>query len=142
MNDTVKLAKEACRGCKYATEGISIARGYSKSGELSHLLESYEKEHKEIKSELSKKIRTLGEDEYNHPKIGAAMTKLHTNVMLTMDSSSKKIAELMINGCNMGIKSLAKEKNKNRFADKESRELTERLISTEQRMAKDLLAFL
>ena len=142
MNDTVKLMKEACQGCKYATESIKIARGYTKNGELGLILDNYTKDHELLQSRLGKKIRERGADEYSHPKMGAAMTKLHTNMILTMNSAPSNVAKLMINGCHMGIKALSKKKNESRFADKEARALTDEVIATEQKMASDLLRFL
>jgi hypothetical protein len=142
MNDTVKLMKEACQGCKYAAESIKIARGYAKNRELGLILDNYTKDHELLQSRLSKKIKERGADEYSHPKMGAAMTKLHTNVSLTMNPSPSNIAKLMINGCNMGIKTLSKKRNESRFADKEARALINELIATEQQMASELLRFL
>ena len=142
MNDTLKLMKESCRGCKYALETIKIARGYTKDKELMQVLDESIRSHEALQSRISKKIRERGAEEHSHQKIGATMARLHTNMSLTMNPSSKKVAELMINGCNMGIKTLSKEKNKDRFADREARELTDGVIASEQKMASELLRFL
>lgn len=142
MNESGKLMKELCRGCKFATESIKIARGYAKDKEIGRVLDYYDKEHESLKRKLSEKIHKIGEEEYKNPTVASVMTKLHTNVSLTINPEEAKIAELMINGCNMGIKTVSKNKNKLWAADSESLALADELIRTEQKMANDLLPYL
>ena len=143
MNDTARLMKEICRGCKFATESIEIAKGYAKGNEeIGLVLDYYGKEHEALKKRLSERIKEIGAEEYKNPKAAALMTKLHTNLTLTVNPEEAKIAELMINGCNMGIKSASKNKNKLSGASTEARALADELIKTEQKMAGDLLRFL
>ena len=142
MADSAKLMKEACLGCKYAIESIEIAKGYSVGSKMGVILGEYEREHRKIRDELSAKIKERGQKEYRHPGIGAAMTKLQTNLSLTVNPSYGNIAELMINGCNTGIKNLSKKKNKAKGADEESTAALNRVIDCEMRMINDMRPFL
>ena len=59
-----------------------------------------------------------------------------------MDDSDKTIADLMTDGCNMGVKSLNQYLNKYKAADEVSKDITKRLINLEERLAIDIRSFL
>jgi hypothetical protein len=140
--DSAKLMKETCLGCKYDIESIGIAKSYAKGSKIGVILDCYEKEHEKIKNDVSAKIKERGFKEYKHPKLGAAMTKLHTNLSLTLNPSYSNLAELMINGCNMGIKNLSKQKDKAKGIDRDSVSSLDAVIECEMRMINDMLPFL
>lgn len=142
MNDTARLLKESCRGCKYATESITIASDYAKDRKIKNLLDSYNSTHQHIKQKMQKEIHEAGLKEASHPSMPALMTKLHMNVSLSINPSSEKIADLMINGCSMGMKSISRLKNKHPHASAEAKALADELIRTEQDMIADMLPFL
>lgn len=142
MKDTKALLTEGNRGCKYATETIEIALGYAKGASMRSLLSKYGKEHENVKARFRKRLNTEGIKEGHHPAMGAAMAKLHMNVSLTMNPTDSRIAELMINGCNMGIKTLSRLKNRHPSAAPESVCLVGELIDVERGMAEELLKFL
>ena len=70
------------------------------------------------------------------------MSWLKTNVKLQMGADDKTVAELMIDGCHMGVKSLSGFLNEYKEADRKSRSMTERLIDVEERMADSMKAYL
>ena len=53
-----------------------------------------------------------------------------------------KIAEIMIDGCNMGIKSLSRYINQYKAADERSKDLAKRLVSAEEKLSCDMRGFL
>ena len=64
------------------------------------------------------------------------------NVKLALNDSDHKIADLITDGCNMGIKSLNKYLNKYKAADEVSKDITKRLINLEEKLAIDIREFL
>ena len=142
MNETATLLKESSRGCKYATETIGIALEYVKEPKMRTLLIKYDKEHERLKGRIGEKIKEEGQKEYRHPNMGAAMAKLHMNMSLSVNPANNRVAAIMINGCNSGVKSIAKAKNRNPKASPQSRALADELIAMENEMAKKLLDFL
>ena len=70
------------------------------------------------------------------------MSWVKTNVKLGMDGSDNTIAELMTDGCNMGIKSLSQYLNQYQAADEDSKNLAKRLIGLEERMASNIRQYL
>lgn len=59
-----------------------------------------------------------------------------------MNDNSHKIADLMIDGCNMGIKSVSEYINKYKTASNESMDLAKRLVKIEQEFMDKLLIYL
>lgn len=142
MNDTVSLLREVCQGCKYATESIEIAKNYATDKRMASLLMRSAEEHERIKRETSRKIRELGAKEAGHPSMGAAMTKAHMSISLMLNPKPERMAELMINGCNMGVKTVAKYKNRYGAASVESVALADSLITAERDLSYGMLGFL
>ena len=65
-----------------------------------------------------------------------------TGVKLTMDSSNSQIAKLLMDGCNMGIKTLGEKANQYRDADRKASALTQKIIRTEEELMKKLQEYL
>ena len=63
------------------------------------------------------------------------MSWLKTNMTLGMHDSDHTIADLMTDGCNMGVKSLSRYLNEYAAADEQSKDLAKRLIRAEQQLA-------
>ena len=59
-----------------------------------------------------------------------------------MEESDATIADLMTDGCNMGVKSLNKYLNQYKAADEISKDITKRLINLEQQLSIDIRQFL
>lgn len=59
-----------------------------------------------------------------------------------MDNSDQTIAELITDGCNMGVKSLNQYLNQYKAADEVSKDIAKRLIQLEARLAVDIRKFL
>lgn len=71
-----------------------------------------------------------------------SMSWIKTNVKLVMDESDETIADLMTDGCNMGVKSLNKYLNQYKAADEKTKDITKRLIDLEEKLAVDIRQFL
>ena len=65
-----------------------------------------------------------------------------TNMKLALDDSDSRIADLMTDGCNMGIKSLNRYLNEYKAADEYSKDVAKRLIKLEQTLARNVRDYL
>ena len=70
------------------------------------------------------------------------MSWIKTNMKMGMDNSDQTIADLMTDGCNMGVKSLNKYLNQYEAADEVSKDIAKRLINLEEQLAVDIRKFL
>ena len=67
---------------------------------------------------------------------------MKTNMKMTMEGSDATIADLMTDGCNMGVKSLNKYLNQYKAADEKSKDIAKKLIDLEHQLTLDLRRFL
>ena len=71
------------------------------------------------------------------------MSKMKTGVMMGMkDDANQTAADLITDGCNMGIKSLYRYMNQYPGANSKVKDLCKRLISIEDQLRKELRAYL
>lgn len=70
------------------------------------------------------------------------MSFIKTNVKMGIDESDKTVANLITDGCNMGIKSLNKYLNQYAMADVISKKITEKLIRLEENLRNELSTYL
>ncbi len=129
-SDSINLLKECNSGCKNATDSMEQVLPFVKEEKLKKIIEDYDKKHIKIGDECHKILNREGESEEDPNKLTMAMAWFGTEV------------KLMVDGCNMGIKSLSKFNNKYRNAESEIKDLVFELISIEQDFMNELLAFL
>ena len=67
---------------------------------------------------------------------------MKTNVKLAVNESDNVVADLITDGCNMGVKSLFKYLNQYKAADEKSKKLAKKLISIEEDLSSNLRKFL
>lgn len=67
---------------------------------------------------------------------------MKTNMKLSMDNSDSTVADLITDGCNMGVKSLNRYMNQYKAADEKSHAICGKLISIEEQLCKDLRKYL
>ena len=140
--DTVKLLRECDAGAKMGVESISDVLGYVHSDELKNTLTKCRDEHDKLNKEIQAELDRFGDEGKNPNPIAKGMSWMKTNMKLIMHESDHTIADLMTDGCNMGVKSLNKYLNKYEAADERSKDITKRLINLEQQLTHDVRAYL
>ena len=141
-NDTVKLLRECNAGCKSATNSMEQVLRYLDNEDLKNLIDEYNDKHIKLGDECHHMLNELDEEEKDPDKMAKTFSWISTEVKLMMNDNSQKIAELMIDGCNLGIKSLSKYINQYKNASNESVDLAKRLIKIEQEFMNELLKYL
>ncbi|MBQ2061369.1 MAG: hypothetical protein II458_01710 [Oscillospiraceae bacterium] len=140
--DTVKLLRECDAGVKMGVSSIEDVLGYVRADDLKSLLEQCKKEHEKLGSEIQKLLDRYQDEGKDPSPIAQKMSWLKANVMLVMHESDKTIADLMTDGCNMGVKSLNRYLNQYEAADEVSKDITKRLINLEERLTVDVRDYL
>ena len=140
--DTVKLLRECDAGAKMGVESISDVLGYVQSDELKSTLTKCREEHDKLNEEIQAQLERFGDEGKNPNPIAKGMSWMKTNMKLIMHESDHTIADLMTDGCNMGVKSLNKYLNKYEAADERSKDITKRLINLEEQLTHDVRAYL
>lgn len=140
--DTIRLLRECDAGVKMGISSIGEVLDYAHAEPLKRALTDCKREHEA----LEKKLRTLLEryqDEGKEPNpMAKSMSWIKTNVKLAINESDATIAELMTDGCNMGVKSLNQYLNQYQAADETSKEIAKRLIRLEEALVVEIRCFL
>lgn len=140
--DTVKLLKECNAGCKSATNSMEQVMPFIKKDHGLHdILMKYNDEHISIGDECHALLNEIHEDEKDPHPAAKVFSWISTEMKLMMDSQPEHIADLLVDGCNMGIKSLSKYLNQYADASKECRTLTCKLIDCEKKFYDELLNY-
>ncbi len=140
--DTIKLLRECDAGVKMGVKSIVDVIDRVESRELKDLLHACKDRHDELDKELQELLGKY-KDEGKEPSFMAeAMSKLKTEMKLGMNDTDNTVADLMTDGCNMGVKSLSKYLNQYAAADEKSKDITKRLIALESQLAVDMREFL
>ena len=140
--DTIKLLRECDAGVKMGTSSIGDVINSVNDSEFKKLLSECKAEHENLETEISSLLDDY-RDEGKEPNMMAkGMAKAKTNVMLSVKDTDETIADLMTDGCNMGVKSLNKYLNKYKAADEVSKDIAKRLINLEEQLVVDIRKFL
>lgn len=140
--DTIKLLRECDAGVKMGTKSIEDVIDHVKNDEFKNLLNDCKDEHEKLNDEIQKSLKRF-QDEGKDPNIMAkGMSWLKTNIMLEMEDSDRTIADLMTDGCNMGVKSLNRYLNQYEAADEFSKDICKRLINLEEKLTVDIRKYL
>ncbi|MBQ4609596.1 MAG: hypothetical protein IJB18_08440, partial [Clostridia bacterium] len=109
--DTVRLLRECDAGVRMGVSSIDDVLPRVQDIQLRRQLRQSKAEHEKLKTELQQALERF-HDEGKEPGIMAkTMSAFKTNLELTVDPSDHTIADLMTDGCNMGVKSLSKYLN-------------------------------
>lgn len=139
MNDTVKLLKECNAGIKMGVTSISRVMPHVKNKELKTSLNKCKDEHAELGNRTHRMLLAYkAETKEPHP-VARAMSDMKIRGMLMMKNSEKTVADLMTDGCNMGVKSLYKYLNQYKNASEESKNIARSIISSEKALNEALI---
>ncbi len=140
--DTIRLLRECDAGIKMGISSINEVLPHTYSGELRGLLSDCRYEHEQLDSELRALLDEYGDRGKNPNPITKGMSFIKTEAALLVSEGDNTIARIMTDGCNMGVKSLSKYLNEYTCADERSKSIAKRLIDSEERLSKDIRAYL
>ena len=140
--DTIKLLRECDAGVKMGTSSIKDVLDNVKNKEFEKLLTNCKNEHEKLDTEIQGLLDKYEDEGKDPAPIAKGMSWIKTNVMLAMKDSDATVADLMTDGCNMGVKSLNKYLNEYAAADEVSKDICKRLINLEERLAVDIRGYL
>ena len=140
--DTIRLLRECDAGIKMGISSIDDVLGHARNKELYEKLKTCRDDHETLQREIQKLLGDCQDEGKNPNPIAKGMSWMKTNMKLGMEETDATIADLMTDGCNMGVKSLGKYLNQYKAADETSKTITKKLIRLEETLAEDLQKFL
>lgn len=141
--DSIKLLKECDAGSKMAVTSLDDVLEKVENEKLTRLLCESKAHHEKLGNEIHALLMEYGSEEKEPNPMAKGMSKMKTNFMMGMkEDSDETAADLITDGCNMGIKSLYKYLNLYPAADQKVKDLCNRLISIEDQLRKELRSYL
>lgn len=140
--DTIKLLRECDAGIKMGVSAIDDVVDYVNDDTFKRYLVKCKNEHEMLKEEIQNLLDQYHDEGKNPNPMAKSMSWMKTCVKLVMKESDETIADLMTDGCNMGVKSLHKYLNQYKDANEKTKDITKRLINLEEKFAIDIRRFL
>ena len=140
--DTIKLLRECDAGIKMGIASIDDVLEHTSSDKLHKLLSTCKDEHENLQGQVQQLLGKYKDEGKNPNPIVKGMSWMKTSMKLGMEDSDATIADLMTDGCNMGVKSLNRYLNQYKAADEMSKDITKRLINLEEKLTVDMRGFL
>ena len=140
--DTIRLLRECDAGVKMGVSSIDDVLDYVKSDRLKQYLKDCKIAHQKLETEIQENLDRFGDDGKEPNPIAKGMSWMKTNIKLIVHESDQTIADLMTDGCDMGVKSLSKYLNQYKAADEVSKDIAKRLIALEESLGKEIRGYL
>ena len=140
--DTIRLLRECDAGVKMGIHSINEVLDGVQSEDFKNCLIQCRNEHEALSTEIQEQLDRFQDEGKNPNPVAKSMSWMKTNMKLAFKESDQKIADLMTDGCNMGVKSLSQYLNQYKAADEKSKDIAKRLINLEEKLALDIRQFL
>lgn len=142
VNDTEKLLRQCSTGLKMGVSAIDETVSMVKSPDLKNTLQKSKTDHVRLSNEADELLSQISVEPAEPGAIAKGMSWFKTNLMITMVPADSTVAELITDGCNMGIKTINKTLNNCENADDKSRKIAQKLIELDKKLALDVSPYL
>ncbi|MBR5409918.1 MAG: spore coat protein [Clostridia bacterium] len=140
--DTKGILQECDSGVKMGIDSIDEVIDRVGNPALRQALLHSRTEHVQLQNEIATALDAHGWSGKDPSPVADVMSRLKIKTGLTMQPTDAKIADLMIDGCDMGIKKLSQYVNRFPASDSPAVHIAERLIKSEQELADAMRVFL
>ena len=140
--DTIKLLRECDAGIKVGVASIDDVLYYVYDHKLKEALTQCKAGHEALQKEIQGLLADYHDDGKDPNPMAKGMSWIETRMKLAMNDSDHTIADLMTDGCNMGVKSLSRYLNQYAAADEMSKDVCKRLIKLEEALSVDMRDYL
>lgn len=140
--DTVELFRECDAGSKMAVSAIDEVLEKVKSEDMKAVLVKSKEHHTKLGNELHSYLLQHNSEDKEPNAMAKGMSWLKTNWKLNLKEADATIADLITDGCNMGLKSLNRYLNQYKAADEKSKTVCKQLIKIEEQLRDELKQYL
>ena len=141
-NDSIYLLKECDAGTKMAVTSIDEVLDKVHSEDLKAMLSKSKDNHEKLGNDIHSLLLEYHSEEKEPSAMAKGMSWMKTNMKMTMDNSDATIADLITDGCHMGVKSLHRYMNQYPAAEDKVKKLCDKLVEIEDELCTDLRAYL
>ena len=139
---TTKLLKECRRGCRMALNSIEQIGEYVRDTELKRVFREYRDKYRKMEEEAIRLSGGCAQEETASDKMAEAFSWVTAEVKLKIKDDSTQIAKMMMDGGNMGVKSIAEKRNQCPDASGDSISLAKQFEKCNEKLAEEMKKFL
>ena len=141
-HDTIELLRECDAGIQMGISAIDEVKDHVINGEFRSQLDGYQCEYAQLQNEIQGLLHTYHDEGKDPNPIAKGMAWMKTNMTVAFNEEDSAIADIITDGCNMGIKSLNKYLNQYKAADGRAKDFTKRLINLQERQLEGMRRYL
>lgn len=141
-SDTIELLKQCNSGIKMGVSSIDDVLEYVKDDGLKSILTSSKEKHSILGDDTNAMLDRYHEEGKEPNPMAKAMSWIKTSFKISNSHNDSTIADLIVDGCNMGTKSLYKYLNDYSNAEEKAKDIAKRLINIEEKLITDLRSYL
>ncbi len=140
--DTHNLLKECNFGIQMGVSAIDELLSSVKHPQMKKIIERSRNEHVHLGDETHKMLNEAGKPIDEPNAMVKTMSWLKLNGKYALNPTDHEIADLLTNGCNMGVKSINKYLNQYPLATYGAKSIAENLSKLEERLSVDMRPYL
>lgn len=141
-DDTIKLLRECNAGIKMGVSSLDDVLDKVQSDDLKTLLQKSKETHTRLGNQTHEYLTEYHDDGKEPAAMAKLMAKVKTGLKLDDEGPDTTIADLITDGCNMGVKSLHKYINKYPAAEEKVVRLAKEVADAEETLIKELQDYL
>ena len=141
-DDTIKLLRECNAGIKMGVSSLDEVIEHVKDEKLKSLLEESKSTHEKLGDETHSLLLKFHDEGKEPNPMAKMMSWVKTNFKLGDEESDRVVADLITDGCNMGVKSLYRYLHQYKAADEDVKKLVGKVIEVEEKLIKEMREYL
>lgn len=140
--DTIKLLRECNAGIKMGVKSLDDVMEHVRDERLLALLQESKETHCRLGQTMHEYLNEYGEEGKEPAVMAKIMSWVKANVKLDGEDTDCVAADLVTDGCNMGVKSLYHYLHQYPAAEEKVKKLTMDVIEAEEKLVKKLRDYL
>lgn len=140
--DTIRLLRECDAGVRMGIASLDDVLKHAKGEDMQKILSDCKEAHEQLGEDIERALDRFSDEGKAPNPIAKGMSWIKTEFKLAMCEKDATIADLMVDGANMGVKSLSRYLNEYKAADEDAKDIAKRLIALEDALSSDLRAYL
>lgn len=141
-DDTIKLLRECNAGIKMGVSSLDDVMEHVQSESLRKLLAKSKETHTRLGNQTHEYLNEYHDEGKEPAMMAKVMAKMKTSMKLDDEGPDSTVADLLTDGCNMGVKSLYRYLNQYPAAEGQIRKLTKEVAEAEETLVKELREYL
>ncbi len=140
-SDTIKLLKTCNLGCKYASNGMEHVLPFVNDMKLKSYIEEVNSKHISARDTCRDLLLENGKTTNEPAALNMLFLRIKRDFKLSFYPTSKTVASIMVDNCEMEIKDMCNALKNNPSADKESVNLVKDVIKTTQSFLEEMIEY-